>query len=999
MHLSTKRAGHALLLLFVLSGFAGLIYQSVWSHYLGLTLGHAAYAQSLVLAIFMGGMALGAWLASRFSLNWRSLILAYAVIEVGIGVAGLLFHPIFVGYMALSTSTVLPGLTSPQLAHGWQWLSAAMLIAPQCVLLGATFPILSAGYMRLAPDEAGPILGGLYFSNSLGAAAGALVTAFLLLPTLGMPGSMLVAGALNLLVGVGAWAVWRQTGDGASAAIPTGAPMQAAAVPTAGRGFVRLILLAAAITGATSFVYEIGWVRMLNQALGTTVHAFELMLAAFILGLAFGGLWVRRRCKSESDAVAMAGYAQILMGIAALVSIPMFNQSFRWVGWLMHQLVRDDTGYAWFSAGSGAIAMAVMFPAAFFAGMTLPLFTLALLRRGVGESSIGRVYAANTLGAIIGVFVMVHLLVPGIGVRLAVTLAALFDVALGLYLLRRVSPGRATRGYALASMAVVAAALVSLHFGKPDPHKQVAGVFRTGNWRVDESMRIPYLRDGKTATVSVATDADARAASIATNGKPDASLALNLSVAPQPDEVTMLMAAALPLALHPDPRRVAVIGWGSGLTTHTLLGSPVPRVVESVEIERAMYDGARLFGERVARGYDDPRSKIRIEDARTYFATSNRRYDVIVSEPSNPWVSGVASLFTEEFYGFIHRHLEEDGILVQWVQSYELNDQLLGTMISALLQVFPQTDVYVTNRGDLLMVASRDRAHAPNWAALAAEPLRSELQRVGLGSSAEFQLRRIGGPATLRNLVKLTGATPHSDYYPTVSLQAPRARFKGESADFLLYLTGNGLPVQDILGERVPPGVAAVIADTGASEAHMLALSMRSSLLAGRVDDVLRQRWPSFADAAEQLFVLSAVVVDGSRQKAWSQALTTVSENVTGILPREDVAMLFDHPAWLANAAQQPVEVRTLLAMHAAAARRDASEMLRVAMQVLEQRRDRIARDAREQALVVAMLGAVGTGKPALVATIERQYGPDIPPTQRCGRMRSWLLSWVDGAE
>src|SRR5688572_12249609 len=144
MPMSARRAGYALLAMFVLSGCAGLIYQSVWSHYLGLTLGHAAYAQSLVLAIFMGGMALGAWLASRFGLRWHSLILAYALIEVGIGIAGILFHPLFVAYMDLSTGIVLPAIASSQVAHGWQWLTAALLIAPQCVLLGATFPILSA---------------------------------------------------------------------------------------------------------------------------------------------------------------------------------------------------------------------------------------------------------------------------------------------------------------------------------------------------------------------------------------------------------------------------------------------------------------------------------------------------------------------------------------------------------------------------------------------------------------------------------------------------------------------------------------------------------------------------------------------------------------------------------------------------------------------------------------------------------------------------------------
>jgi len=171
--------GRLLLGLFVLSGFAGLVYQSIWSHYLGLSLGHAAYAQTLVLAIFMGGMALGAWAVSRFGLGWRRLILAYAVVEAVIGVLGLVFHPLFVAYMDVSQQAVYPALEAAWAVRAWQWGTAALLILPQSVLLGMTFPLMSGGYLRLAPREDGEILGGLYFSNSLGAALGALAAVFI----------------------------------------------------------------------------------------------------------------------------------------------------------------------------------------------------------------------------------------------------------------------------------------------------------------------------------------------------------------------------------------------------------------------------------------------------------------------------------------------------------------------------------------------------------------------------------------------------------------------------------------------------------------------------------------------------------------------------------------------------------------------------------------------------------------------------------------------------
>jgi len=991
---STTR-GQLLLLLFVCSGFSGLVYQSAWSHYLGLTLGHAAYAQSLVLAIFMGGMALGAWAASRHAQRLGDLLVAYAVLEAAIGVAGLLFHPLFTSYVAFTSDTLLPRLQSESVAHAWQWASATLLIAPQCVLLGATFPVLSAGYMRMAPTEAGPILGGLYFSNSLGAAIGALTTTFLLLPLIGMPGAMAAAGALNLFVAAGAWVIARNLRSSASEALPSGG--DAGQITDRGVRTGRVLLIAAAITGGTSFVYEIGWVRMLNQALGTTVHAFELMLAAFILGLACGGLWVRRRTRRDVDPIALAGHAQWLMGAAALLSIPMFNQSFHWVGWLVQHLPRTEAGYVWFNAGSGLVAMLVMFPAAFFAGMTLPLFTLALLRSGSGEAGIGRVYAANTLGAIVGVFAMTHLLVPAIGIRLAVTLAALADIVLGLYLLRAISPARATRGYIAAAAAAGVALLASLQFGKPQPQMQAAGVFRTGNWTFDAD--IPFLRDGKTATITVAMSRDGEVANISTNGKPDASLTMRLDMKPSQDEVTMLMAGALPLALHPSPEHVAVIGWGSGLTTHTLLGSPVPKVVDTIEIEAAMHEGAKMFGPRVARAYLDPRSRVRIDDARTWFATGNRRYDVIVSEPSNPWVSGVASLFTEQFYGFAHSHLAPGGVLVQWVQSYELNDALLGTMVAALLEHFPNAELYLTNRTDLLIVAPRDAMPSPDWNRLHHVPLQGELARVGLASAADYELRKVGGPATLENFVRLSGAAPHSDYYPTVSLQAPRARFMRQNADSLLYLIRGDLPVQEILGERKTPpsvGVDAVMDRSLPGDARKLALLMRDALASGKVDPAMAELAPEEAKNAQRLLLISREPIRGrSAIEDWSRRFVEMSESIVGSLPAPDVAPLFEQPSWLAD--DQPAALRGLVAMEAALARRDTTALSLAAGRVLASaERDGLSNEAREHALVIAMLGAIADRRPQEVPVLEERYGASIPPSLLRGRLRAWLLAWAD---
>lgn len=997
--MKSTRPVFALLLLFVLSGIAGLIYQSIWSHYLGLTLGHAAYAQTLVLGIFMGGMALGAWLASRYTMRFRHLVLAYAVVELAIGVLGLVFHGLFVGYTDFSQSVLLPRLSSTTLAHAWQWASAALLITPQCVLLGATFPLLSAGLLRTRLEADGQILGGLYFTNSIGAAAGALLTTFVLLPAVGMPGSVMTAGLLNILVALLAWAIWKTLPE-ANAPAPVAVADARGATPADDelKRLGRVLLLASAITGASSFVYEIGWVRMLNQALGTTIHSFELMLAAFIFGLACGGLWIRRRGAAIVDAVQYAGYAQILMGIAALLSLVAFAQSFRWVGWLMQALARTDGGYVLFSAGSALVCLLVMFPAAFFAGMTLPLFTLALLRRGDGERAIGRIYAANTLGAIVGVLLMVHVLTPLLGVRLSVTLAALVDAALGLYLIRCVSPGRRTVGLAVGAFATLAALAVGMTGSRLDPQLQTSGVFRTGVAASHANIRVPFLKDGKTSTISIATDG--KVSVIATNGKPDASLALDPAKPATPDEITMIMAGALPYLHHPDPKRIAVIGWGSGLTTHTLTGHPAVELIETIEIESAMVDGARLFGARVARAYDDPRSQLRVEDARTYFATGNRRYDAVVSEPSNPWVSGVASLFTEEFYRFIHRHLEDDGVLVQWVQAYELNDKLLGTMMAALLEVYPNTELYVTNATDLVLVAHKGASAPPNWQALQAEPLRSEMARVGLAGPGDFQLRRVAGPAVLAAHLRGLESRPYSDFYPVVSLQAPRSRFKQEGADAILSLVDSGLPVLDILEDRQVPASASV------SDARHGRFAQRT-VLAAALGNALRARDPNLVDGKRHagvpndlaaLFATSSGSVADAGVAAWSELASGVAERTLGLLPAEEQQGVWVAPAWIDVSLAQHPAVRRLMAVYAAAAARDVAAMAD-STSVLLGTPEYLNLDgyAREQVLLIAQLAAIGAGRPADAKVLETRHGKDAPASPRLRYVRGFLQTWVAG--
>lgn len=990
------RRSTTLLFLFAFSGVSGLIYQSVWSHYLGLTLGHAAYAQTLVLAIFMGAMAVGAWLASKKSGQWKNPIAAYALIEGVIGLFGIFFHALFVGYSSFSQDSVLPEL-SQGTAHLYQWFTAALLIFPQCLLLGMTFPLLSAGFIRADQQHDGQALGGLYFSNSLGAAMGALLATFLLLPEIGMPGAMTVAGILNLIVAVGAWYVSRGQTE-TTVKVEPAIVQKTQANELSSTNFSLLMCVAAGITGATSFAYEIVWVRLLNQALGTTLHSFELMLASFILGLAFGGLWISRKSDRLGDTVRYAGLAQVGMGLAALMSALVFANSFVWVGWLTNVLPHDSEGYALFNLGSAAIALLVMFPAAFFAGMTLPLFTMSLLRSGHGEASIGKIYAANTAGAILGVLLTVHVLVPAIGLHLSLLLAAAADLILGLALLRFVWVGPAGRLPQICGAIGIAALVIAVQFGRPDPIAQVSGMFRTGKMLDRNNVNVAYLEDGKTSTVSVLHYVKSSAASIVTNGKPDASLTLTLEQEPVSDEVTMIMAASLPLATHPAPKNVGIIGWGSGLTTHTILGSDQLSRVDNVEIEPAMHEGARLFGERVNRAYTDPRSRLIIEDARTYFATGGKKYDIIISEPSNPWVSGVASLFTDEFYQFLGNHLEQKGLLAQWIQSYELSDELLAKMVSALQKTFPYVEVYLTNDFDLIFLASKSPIPALDYTKLQTAQLQMELPRVGLGNKEGFQLRRIGSEKVLQNFVKIAGADGNSDYHPVVALEAPRSRFVGDMAIFLHTITDNGMPLLDMTDGRMPVGCKARLLPSSISRfqrRHALACEItrnfdNNSLNMANVEIAA----PDIAKMISLTLRHSSGKITDDNMHAWSTGMSELARLSIGALPASDLRTLWIEPKWI-NPGQSPL-VSDIMQAYRATAERDAAGMQAFAVKVLEAHNQNLDNSLREQMLVIAMLGAAAQKQFQVMREIDGKYGNKITPMQDMTYVRSYLLAWAD---
>ena len=459
----SRHTGTLALVAFSLSGCAGLIYQSVWAQYLGLFLGHAAYAQSLVLAIFMGGMAGGAWWAGTRTTHRRNLLRAYAWVELGIGVRADLPPDL----CHRDVVRLLHFRPSPAMARQrYSRVLAAALIFPQSALLG-DLPLMSNALMLACP-AAMERSSAVCTSHKQHARSRCVVCDVLLLPAAGPPGARWCPLPCSMDCCGGGICIGRHAGNEPSRKCRRSgsacAPRCCWRVQRSSQALPR------------SPMKLVGW--MLSLAFGSTLHAFELMPPRS----SADSRWVACGIRSRIDRYAqpLRGADMQADGHPALASLMLYNQSFDWVAWCMRIIPKTDDGYALFNVATAAGAILIMAPTAFFAGMTLPLFTLELIRRGGGEASVGRVYAANTVGAIVGVLVAVHALLPVYGLKQTMIVAAVGDLALGLFLLWRTRAQRQVLAYAGIVLLCSLAVATTMSLAKFDPMAMAAGVYRGG---------------------------------------------------------------------------------------------------------------------------------------------------------------------------------------------------------------------------------------------------------------------------------------------------------------------------------------------------------------------------------------------------------------------------------------------------------------------------------------------------------------------------------------
>lgn len=762
--------------LFALSGFAGLIYEGSWARYLKLFLGHSSYGQVLTLCIYMGGLAIGSFVAGKMVEKVRRPLLGYAAVELAIGIGGVAYHPLYnalTGFFFDSEWVAGLGFTGAEIA---KIVLATGSTLPIAIAVGMTFPFIAAGLMRKSGAEVS--LPMLYFTNSFGSAIGILFTSYMLIPVLGNHVTLCVAASINFLLA----AIFGYIGfttspnheddedditEGAGAAREPLNEDYAAehklAMPPKSTWF-----WIAGITGLTSFIYEIVWIRLLSLLMGSSSHSFDQMLSAFILGLAIGSAVSGKLLKKDS--LVVLSLAQILMAFFALCTLYFHKPFWEMMNEANQIFNPTNDGYVCWSLFKYALSVLWMVPTSFFAGMTLPLITIILTRAFKSEAPIGKVYGWNTVGSIIGSAGGGLMLLPLLQLKGALVFAAVLDFAIGFALL---VVYRKRFRYSVAFYVICAFMVLPSIFVNFDPHLITSGAFRAyKNLHPDEKI---IVRDGKTATISF-HESNVHYY-IKTNGKADASLGKDRSRPIEGDELTQAATAFMPMAVKDKPYDAAMVGFGSGMGAHYLLADPLLKDFDCVEIEQEMMDLAKGFYPWNSRGYDDPRIHIYIDDAQTFFLTNRRKYDLMISVPSNPWVSGVASLFSHEFYTKMRRYIKPGGLWVQWIQTYEFNDQLFLNILKALDVAFPYVSLYkAPEEPDIIIIASDEPVYQKAISRFSTDStLVKEFERIHRDPEFFGEQNFLFTSKMVQSL--MDGVAPNSIFTPMVDNKAEEARF------------------------------------------------------------------------------------------------------------------------------------------------------------------------------------------------------------------------------
>jgi spermidine synthase len=797
------------LILFAVSGAAALIYEVVWTRLLTLHMGHGLAAASAVLAAFMGGLAAGAGAAGRYAgkLPPRRALTLYAGLEIAIGALAILMPFLLMAVRPLLAATYADGNGGATFAFV-RLASSVILLCVPAACMGATFPVASRWIVRTA-SSAAQDAGGLYAANTLGAAAGAVLAGFTLIPAMGLRGTTFVGVALNLIAAGGAWMLARQplTAEVVTTVVKATATKATRPKPTAKAVALQTPLqtsrpwLAAAALGASGFAsltLQVVWTRLLVQILGPTTYAFSTVVAIFIIGIAAGAAVASRLAPRLRNPAAGLACSMLISAALALAAASSVDWAMLTIGEIVS---RSEYQFTDVLQRQVLLVSGLLLPMTIAFGAAFP-FAVAMAggQEDAVTENLGLIYAINTLGAILGSLLAGFVLVPMLGLHMTIRVVAAIATVTAMAILAVSARARGrVAGLGLAGLVLIAIAIL--------PQWDRA-LLSSGAYKYAPAMRGSNLataltagellsyREGSTGTVAVRRLTGT--ISLAIDGKVDASNA--------GDMLTQRMLAHVPLLLHPNPQRAAIIGLGSGVTLGSALAHPLTGATV-LEISRDVVAASDFFATENHNALKDPRTRVIVGDGRTHLMLGTGTYDVIVSEPSNPWMAGIASLFTREFFEGARARLAPGGVLCQWAHTYDISNADLRSIVATFLSVFPDGTLWLVGDADVLLVGSNEPL-APRIGGIAAA-----MQRPGVADD----LATIGvkGPFSVISLFVADGDALQAwtNNAPLQTDDRSALEFSGPRSIFGTARDDNATALRELAAKSPkPPAVAAALA-------------------------------------------------------------------------------------------------------------------------------------------------------------------------------------------
>ena len=710
---------------FFISGLTGLIYEILWTRMIVAIIGSAPFAVTIVLTVFMGGLGLGSYIASKTVDRIEDplkLIRLYGILELIVGGYGVILPLLLVLYKPLY-SLIYNHLFRYFIAYNLiTFVGCLLLLIIPVTCMGATLPVLCRFFITRI-SRVGTHVGRLYGLNMIGAAAGALLCGFWLIGGLGVWGSLSFAIILNIVIGavcvfIG-FSLKRQARTSKNIAEVTKKTREQdspeavySGIPRSGSVFALIIF---GISGFCAMAYEVIWTNLLGLIVGPTTYSFTIVLVTFISGLALGSVffgWLGDRIEKTMSLLLTT---QVAATLFALLMSQVLGDSQIFFAKLIYHFRNH---FAQLSIAKASLLFIFMFFPTFCLGASFPLVgkivTRTLSRRG---RTIGFAYSINSLGAIVGSFCAGFLLIPLLGkeqgLRLVLSLQLLTSLIIGGFLFWKAHE-RFKNWIPLALPGLLVIILLfpfphwdrrMLAIGKyhrfDNPEIRQIGWFEalvSGINRFDKPKgeKIVFYGDGIGGfTTVLKTDLDIlgnEGYALYCSGKPEASSRLDMD--------TQTLSAHVPLLFHKDPKRVLIIGLASGITAGEVLNYPVEKL-DIVDINRQIVKASQFFRPWNNHVLSNPKTELIIQDARAHMALTNRKYDVISSEPSNPWMAGLATLFTADFFNLVKQHLNDNGIFAQFIHTYQMDWSTFALVGRTFAQVFPNSLLMRTNPSSL----------------------------------------------------------------------------------------------------------------------------------------------------------------------------------------------------------------------------------------------------------------------------------------------------------